>query len=292
MFLSDVSTNSKTKAVASVTVNDEFVIKGIKMYESASGNLDIVMPARKFGNEYQDVVFPITAEAREQMKQAVLSAYTELVKSGLDKLPLEAKDAPEKSASKITVSISPFHSNDEAKKNVKAVGQIVIDDCIVVSGITVKHGKNKEGVEKDFVSMPSFKSQNDLGDTTYPEYAHAITTDCYAKINNVVLAAYETLQKTEYKGVKLSELGEKADVSTKYDMNSVFAAKLMSELEKNGITYSAKVSGKTAISVRNSDKAAFDKISSDLNAALKKEAEKAAQKPEQKQTATKKSKAR
>lgn len=291
MFLSDGNTNSKTKAVASITVNDEFVIKGIKMYESSAGNLDIVMPARKFGNDYQDVVFPITTEAREQMKQAVLSAYTELVKSGLDKLPLEAKDAPEKSASKITVSINPFHSNDESKSNVKAVGQIVIDDCIVVSGVTVKHGKNTEGVEKDFVSMPSFKSQNELGDTTYPEYAHAITKDCYAKINNAVLGAYETLQKTEYKGVKLSELGEKADVSTKYDMNSVFAAKLMTELEKNGITYSAKVSEKTAISVRKTDKAAFEKISSDLNTSLKKEAAKSEQKPEQKQTAPKKSKA-
>lgn len=292
MFLSDGSTNSKTKAVASVTVNDEFVVKGVKLYENTAGELNIVMPSRKFGNDYQDVVFPITAEAREQMKQAVLSAYTVLVKSGLDKLPIEAKEAPEQSASKITVSINPFHSNDEAKSNIKAVGQIVIDDCIVVSGVMVKHGTNKEGVEKDFVSMPSFKSQNEMGMTTYTEYAHAITKDCYAKINNAVLGAYETLQKTEYKGVKLSELGEKADISTQYDMNKVFAGKLMSELEKNGITYSAKVSEKTtAISVRQTDKAAYDKISSNLTAALKKEAAKSEQKPEQKQTAPKKSRA-
>lgn len=287
MFLSEGNTNSKTKAVASITVNDEFVIKGIKMYESSAGNLDIVMPSRKFGNDYQDVVFPITAEAREQMKQAVLDTYVKVVESGLDKLPLEAKDAPEKSASKVTVSINLYQSNDEAKNNVKAVGQVVIDDCIVVSGVTVKH-YTKDGVEADFVSMPSFKKMDDFGETTYSEYAHAITKECYAKISNAVLGAYETLQRTEYKGVKLSELGEKADVSTKYGMNSNFAEKLMSELEKNGIAYSAKVCGTTSISVRNTDKAAVDKIEKDLSAALKKEAQKSEKQPDQKVNAPKK----
>ena len=267
MILSEENSNSKTKAVASITVNDEFVIKGIKMYENSKGELDILMPSRRFGNDYQDVVFPITADAREQMKQAV------------------------QSVSKISTSINLYHGNDESKKNVKAVGQFVIDDCIVVSGVTVRHGTNKDGIEHDFVSMPSFRLQSETGEFTYNEYAHAITKDCYTKITNSVLSAYETLQKTEYKGVKLSELGKKDDISTKYDMNSQFAEKLMNELDRLGYAYSAKVVGaKTAISIKTVDKSAVDKIEKDLSAVLvaqnKPDAQK--QKPEPKQDAKKK----
>lgn len=291
MILSEENSNSKTKAVASITVNDEFVIKGIKMYENSKGELDILMPSRRFGNDYQDVVFPITADAREQMKQAVLNTYTQLNANGLDRLPIVAADAPAQSVSKISTSINLYHGNDESKKNVKAVGQFVIDDCIVVSGVTVRHGTNKDGIEHDFVSMPSFRLQSETGEFTYNEYAHAITKDCYTKITNSVLSAYETLQKTEYKGVKLSELGKKDDISTKYDMNSQFAEKLMNELDRLGYAYSAKVVGaKTAISIKTVDKSAVDKIEKDLSAVLvaqnKPDAQK--QKPEPKQDAKKK----
>lgn len=250
--------DSKAKAVATVTINDEFVIKGIKVYDGTNG-LFAAMPSRKSGNEYQDVIFPITKDAREQMNNAVMEAYGKLAESGLDKLPIEKKEPPEKSTSKITVTL---HQLDDEKT--KAVGQIVIDDCIVVSGVKVRHGTNTEGVEKDFVSMPSYQTQT--GD--YNEYAHAVTKDCREKINKAVLGAYETLQKTEFKGVKLSELGEKGEVSSKYGMNNQFAAKLMAELDKKGIPYSAKVAESTALSVKKSDKATVDAVQKDLSAAL------------------------
>lgn len=253
--------DGKAKAVATVTVNDEFVIKGIKVYDGEYG-LFAAMPSRKVGNEYQDVIFPITKEAREQLNSAVLETYGKLAESGLDKLPIEKKDQPEKCASKITVSL---HQVDD--KKTKAAGQMVIDDCIVVSGVKVRHGTNTDGVEKDFVSMPSYQTQT--GD--YNEYAHAVSKACYEKINKAVLGAYETLQKTEYKGVKLSALGEKGTVSTKYGMNNQFAEKLMAELEKANIPYSAKVAESTSLSVKNTDRDAVDKVQKDLSAALKAE---------------------
>lgn len=261
--------DSKAKAVANVTVNDEFVIKGIKVYDGANG-LFASMPSRKIGGEYQDIVFPITKEAREQINNAVLETYGKLAESGLDKLPLEEKAPPEKSASKITVSL---HQIDDEKT--KAVGQIVIDDSIVVSGVKVRHGTNTQGEEKDFVSMPSYQTQTG----EYNEYAHAITKDCRDKINKAVLGAYETLSKTEYKGVKFSELGNKADISSKYGMNNQFAQKLMGELDKANIPYSARVAETTSLSVKNADKATVDKIQKDLTAALNKQPEQHQSKP-------------
>ncbi len=271
-----LSEDSKAKAVATVTINDEFVLKGIKVYEGENG-LFASMPSRKGGADYQDIIFPITKEAREQLNSTVLESYGRLVESGLDKLPLEERSSPEQSVSKITVSL---HQIDDEKT--KAVGQIVIDDSIVITGVKVRHGTNADGVTKDFVSMPSYQTQT--GD--YNEYAHAVTKECYEKINKAVMGAYETLCKTEYKGVKLSELGGKGEVSSKYGMNNTFAKKLMTELEKKGIAYSARVTETTALSVKNTDRAAVDKVQKDLSAVLK-----AAQKPE-KQTQSKPKKAR
>ena len=252
---------SKAKAVATVTVNDEFVLKGIKVFEGENG-LFAAMPSRKVGNDYQEVMFPITKEAREQLNNAVLESYGRLVESGLDKLPFEERNVPEQSVSKITVSL---HQVDDEKT--KAVGQIVIDENIVIAGVKVRHGTNAKGEEKDFVSMPSYQTQT--GD--YNEYAHAVTKECYEKINKAVMGAYETLCKTEYKGVKLSELGGKGEVSSKYGMNNTFAEKLMAELEKKGIPYSARVAETTALSVKNSDRAAVDSIQKGLSATLKAE---------------------
>ncbi len=252
---------SKAKAVATVTVNDEFVLKGIKVFEGENG-LFTSMPSRKVGNDYQEVMFPITKEVREQLNNAVLESYGSLVESGLDKLPFEERNVPEQSVSKITVSL---HQVDDEKT--KAVGQIVIDDNIVIAGVKVRHGTNAKGEEKDFVSMPSYQTQT--GD--YNEYAHAVTKECYEKINKAVMGAYETLCKTEYKGVKLSELGGKGEISSKYGMNNTFAEKLMAELEKKGIPCSARVAETTALSVKNSDRAAVDSIQKGLSATLKAE---------------------
>lgn len=268
--------DSKAKAVATVTVNDEFVIKGIKVYEGKNG-LFASMPSRKVGSEYQDVIFPITAEARQQLNSAVLETYGKLAESGLDKLPLENRKPPEQSTSKITVSL---HQISDDAKATKAVGQIVIDDSIVVSGVKVRHGTNADGVEKDFVSMPSYQTQTG----EYNEYAHAVTQECYNKINKAVMKAYETLQKTEYKGVKFSELGEKGEISTKFGMNSVFAKKLMAELDKKGIPYSAKLSETTTLSIKTADKAEVDKTEKALSASLSTEKKK----PEQEQIKPKK----
>lgn len=271
--------NSKVVATASVVINDEFVLTQMKLVEGKNG-LFLSMPQRKFGDEYQDVIIPKSKEAYNQLFNTVKEAYGSLQKSGLDQMKLDKKDPPASSISKIKVSL---FEPSKASDTVKAVGRVEIDDSIIISGVTVKHGTNKEGVEKNFVAMPSYMVQNEVGQDTYVEYAHAVTSDFRDRVNNSVFKEYQTLKNTEHRGVKFSELGEKSEIAFKNSMNNQFAAKLMDELDKNKIPYSAKITDTTTLSIKNADKETVDKIKRDLFAKLT--AQKNQQQPEQQKTA-------
>ncbi len=65
----------KIKAFAAVTLDDEFVIHGIKVMENENGPW-VSFPARKDeSGEFRDIFHPITKEARERVISAVLGAY-------------------------------------------------------------------------------------------------------------------------------------------------------------------------------------------------------------------------
>lgn len=64
----------KLKGIASININDEFAIRGLKIYEGEKGPF-ISMPSRKIGEKFEDICFPITSEGREKMTEAVIKAY-------------------------------------------------------------------------------------------------------------------------------------------------------------------------------------------------------------------------
>lgn len=67
--------DSKLKAVASITIDDCFVVHDIKVVQGAE-SLFISMPSRKTPDgEFKDIVHPINTETREMIKSAVLEAY-------------------------------------------------------------------------------------------------------------------------------------------------------------------------------------------------------------------------
>ncbi|WP_290901684.1 SpoVG family protein [Ferroglobus sp.] len=67
--------NGVIKAYASVSLDNEFVVKGIKIVEGESG-LWVSMPSRKAKDgSYQDIFHPTSREAREKIVNAVLEAY-------------------------------------------------------------------------------------------------------------------------------------------------------------------------------------------------------------------------
>lgn len=86
MIISDVRIrlvnreDNKLKAVASITIDQCFVVHDIKVIESAEG-LFIAMPSRKTNDgEYKDVAHPLNTETRESIKKAILTAYEEELK--------------------------------------------------------------------------------------------------------------------------------------------------------------------------------------------------------------------
>ena len=66
---------SKLKAVASMTIDECFVVHDIKVIQGAEG-LFISMPSRKTPEgEHKDIVHPINTQTREKISQHVIAAY-------------------------------------------------------------------------------------------------------------------------------------------------------------------------------------------------------------------------
>jgi stage V sporulation protein G len=65
----------KLKAFATITIDDDFVVRGLKIIEGRSG-VFVAMPARKLADgTWQDIAHPINVQTREQLERAVLSVY-------------------------------------------------------------------------------------------------------------------------------------------------------------------------------------------------------------------------
>ncbi|MBQ7833891.1 MAG: septation regulator SpoVG [Lachnospiraceae bacterium] len=78
-----IPSDGKLKAVASITLDDVFVVHDIKIIEGDNG-LFIAMPSRKSGeNEFRDVAHPLNTETRDYIQEIILKEYCEYV--GIDR---------------------------------------------------------------------------------------------------------------------------------------------------------------------------------------------------------------
>ena len=67
--------DSKLKAVASITIDECFVVHDIKVIEGSQGYF-IAMPSRKTPEgEYKDVVHPLNTETRDSISAVILAEY-------------------------------------------------------------------------------------------------------------------------------------------------------------------------------------------------------------------------
>ena len=68
----------KLKALASITIDDVFVIHDIKIIDGKRG-LFLGMPARKCDDGlFRDIAHPISSDAREMIENAILNKYKEV----------------------------------------------------------------------------------------------------------------------------------------------------------------------------------------------------------------------
>lgn len=73
-----VEESMRVKGIASITIDDSFVVHDIKILESEKG-LFVAMPSRRLpSGEFKDIAHPINAETRELMQKAILSEYEKI----------------------------------------------------------------------------------------------------------------------------------------------------------------------------------------------------------------------
>lgn len=67
----------KTKGVASITIDDSFVVHDIRIIDSEKG-LFVAMPSKKGADDkFKDIAHPINTETRTAIQEAVIKAYEE-----------------------------------------------------------------------------------------------------------------------------------------------------------------------------------------------------------------------
>ncbi len=78
-----IRTDDKLKAFASVTFDECFVVRGLKVIQGNKG-LFVAMPSRRRPDgTFQDIAHPINSSMREQIEQAVIGEYeNELARTG------------------------------------------------------------------------------------------------------------------------------------------------------------------------------------------------------------------
>ena len=73
------NTDGKLKAVASITIDDCFVVHDIKIYEREDG-FAIAMPSRKTSDgKYKDIAHPLNTETRELLQDMILAEYRRIL---------------------------------------------------------------------------------------------------------------------------------------------------------------------------------------------------------------------
>ena len=88
-----VAKEGKLKAVASITLDEEFVVHDIKVIEGEKG-LFIAMPSKKSADgEYRDTAHPINSGTRENMQNLILAKYEETVE--LEEATVESEEEAE-----------------------------------------------------------------------------------------------------------------------------------------------------------------------------------------------------
>ncbi len=72
----------KLKAYVTITIDNCFVIRDVKVIHGNSG-LFIAMPAkRRKDGTYKDIAHPLNADTRDRLERAVLAEYERQIQSG------------------------------------------------------------------------------------------------------------------------------------------------------------------------------------------------------------------
>lgn len=70
-----VNTDGRMKAIASITIDNEFVVHDIRVIDGNNG-MFVAMPSKRTPDgEFRDIAHPILSSTREKIQTAVLDEY-------------------------------------------------------------------------------------------------------------------------------------------------------------------------------------------------------------------------
>lgn len=70
-----VNTDGRMKAIASITIDHEFVVHDIRVIDGNNG-MFVAMPSKRTPDgEFRDIAHPISSATREKIQAAVLAEY-------------------------------------------------------------------------------------------------------------------------------------------------------------------------------------------------------------------------
>jgi stage V sporulation protein G len=73
-----VNTEGRMRAIASITLDNEFVVHDIRVIDGNNG-LFVAMPSKRTPDgEFRDIAHPINSNTRSKIQDAVLSEYSRL----------------------------------------------------------------------------------------------------------------------------------------------------------------------------------------------------------------------
>ena len=183
---------TKVKAFANVVFGNSFKITNISIIEnSKNGELFVSMPryrSSELGEDgqpvYKDVCNPITKEFREELYTNILATYEKAVNDHVAVMTVGEKERDKVAEPKHSVRMHPL---DKEGSNVKAVGQIYIEDSFIINNINIIEGK--KGL---FVTMPSYKTKkvDEEGKAIYQDICYPVTRNFRDKLFASILDGY------------------------------------------------------------------------------------------------------
>lgn len=77
--LRPVNSEGRMKAIASITIDNEFVVHDIRVIDGNNG-MFVAMPSKRTPDgEFRDIAHPISSTTREKIQQAVLEVYEKAI---------------------------------------------------------------------------------------------------------------------------------------------------------------------------------------------------------------------
>lgn len=117
-----LATDSRMKALVSITLDEAFVIHDLRVIEGNNG-LFVAMPSKRTADgEFRDIAHPINSEMRQEIQSAVMKVYDEteaIEPSELGRSNKESVDTAEDATSEPSPNLVESDSETTVEEDLK-----------------------------------------------------------------------------------------------------------------------------------------------------------------------------